>query len=52
VPVVISGDDVLTDQVEQYGERACASGGLCRINANEFLLTLLDYVGVTYRFGA
>ena len=52
VPVVISGDDVLVDDVERYGERDCAKGGLCRINANEFLLTLLDYVGVTYRFGS
>ena len=52
VPVVISGDDVLVDDVERYGERYCAKGGLSRINANEFLLTLLDYIGATYRFGA
>jgi 2,3-bisphosphoglycerate-independent phosphoglycerate mutase len=52
VPVVISGDDVLVDNVERYGERDCARGGLLRINANEFLLTLLDFIGVTYRFGA
>jgi 2,3-bisphosphoglycerate-independent phosphoglycerate mutase len=52
VPVVISGDDVLVDDVERYGERYCAKGGLSRINANEFLLTLLDYLGATYRFGA
>jgi len=52
VPVVICGDDVLVDGVERYGERDCARGGLLRINANEFLLTLLDFIGVTYRFGA
>ncbi len=52
VPVVISGDDVLVDDVERYGERSCPKGGLSRINANEFLLTLLDYIGATYRFGA
>ncbi len=51
VPVVVAGDDVLVDSVERYGERDCAHGGLLRINANEFLLTLLDYIGVTYRFG-
>lgn len=52
VPVVVSGDDVLVDGVERYGERDCARGGLLRINANEFLLTLLDFIGVTYRFGS
>jgi 2,3-bisphosphoglycerate-independent phosphoglycerate mutase len=52
VPVVVSGDDVLVDDVERYGERDCAKGGLSRVNANEFLLTLLDYVGATYRFGS
>jgi 2,3-bisphosphoglycerate-independent phosphoglycerate mutase len=51
VPVVVAGDDVLVDSVERYGERDCAHGGLLRINANEFLLTLLDFIGVTYRFG-
>jgi 2,3-bisphosphoglycerate-independent phosphoglycerate mutase len=51
VPVFIYGDDVLTDEVEEYGERACARGGLSRINANEFILILLDLIGVTYRFG-
>ena len=52
VPVVVAGDDVLVDSVERYGERDCARGALSRINANEFLLTLLDLIGVTYRFGA
>ena len=52
VPVFICGGDVLTDEVTVYGERACARGGLCRINANELLLSVLDLVGVTYRFGA
>ena len=51
VPVLIYGEDVLTDGVKEYGERACARGGLSRINANEFLLILLDLLGVTYRFG-
>jgi 2,3-bisphosphoglycerate-independent phosphoglycerate mutase len=52
VPVVIAGDDVLVDDVQRYGERDCAHGGLLRINGNEFLLTLLDFIGVTYRFGS
>jgi 2,3-bisphosphoglycerate-independent phosphoglycerate mutase len=52
VPVLIHGEDVLVDAVETYGERACARGGLCRIRANDFLLSLLDLMGATYRFGS
>jgi 2,3-bisphosphoglycerate-independent phosphoglycerate mutase len=52
VPVLIHGAGVLVDAVETYGERACARGGLCRIRANDFLLSILDLMGVTYRFGS
>lgn len=52
VPVIVHGRGVLTDEVTTYGERSCARGGLCRLTANEFLLTLLDMMGASYRFGA
>ncbi len=52
VPVLIHGDGVLVDDVRNFGERACARGGLNRIRANDFLLSLLDLMGVTYRFGS
>jgi 2,3-bisphosphoglycerate-independent phosphoglycerate mutase len=52
VPVLIHGDGVLVDEVESYGERACARGGLCRIRANDFLLSIFDLMGVSYRFGS
>ena len=52
VPVLIHGAGALVDEVETFGERACARGGLCRIRANDFLLSLLDLMGVTYRFGS
>lgn len=52
VPVILWGRDVLCDEVEEYGERSCARGGLSRITANGFLLTMLDYLGVTYRYGS
>ncbi len=52
VPVLIHGEGVLTDDVETFGERSCAHGGLCRIRANDFLLSVLDLMGVTYRFGS
>ncbi len=52
VPVLIHGEGVLVDEVDSFGERACARGGLCRIRANDFLLSILDMMGVTYRFGS
>ena len=52
VPVLIHGEDVLVDDVKSFGERACAHGGLCRIRANDFLLSIFDLMGATYRFGS
>lgn len=51
VPVTIYGPDVLVDNVSGYAERSCQRGGLSRITANQFLLTLLDFMGFTYRYG-
>jgi 2,3-bisphosphoglycerate-independent phosphoglycerate mutase len=51
VPVAISGYGVVADGVERYDERSCAKGALGRINANEFLLSLLDLIDATYRIG-
>ncbi len=52
VPVTIYGPDVLADNVSGYAERSCQRGGLCRLTANQFLLTLLDFMGFTYRYGS
>jgi 2,3-bisphosphoglycerate-independent phosphoglycerate mutase len=52
VPVLIHGAGVLVDDVTAYGERTCAHGGLCRIRANDFLLSIFDLMGATYRFGS
>jgi 2,3-bisphosphoglycerate-independent phosphoglycerate mutase len=52
VPVLIHGAGVLVDDVQTFGERACAHGGLCRIRANDFLLSIFDLMGATYRFGS
>jgi 2,3-bisphosphoglycerate-independent phosphoglycerate mutase len=52
VPVLIHGHGVLVDDVRTYGERACARGGLCRIRGNDFLLSIFDLMGATYRFGS
>jgi 2,3-bisphosphoglycerate-independent phosphoglycerate mutase len=52
LPVVISGQGVLRDSVQNYGEHACSSGGLGRLTGNQFLLSILDLIDVTYRFGS
>jgi len=52
VPITIYGPDVLADNVAGYSERSCQRGGLCRLTANQFLLTLLDFMGFTYRYGS
>ncbi len=52
LPVVISGRGVLRDSVKSYGEHACSSGSLGRLTGNQFLLSILDLIDVTYRFGS
>jgi 2,3-bisphosphoglycerate-independent phosphoglycerate mutase len=52
VPVVICGEGVLRDSVKTYGEHTCSSGGLGRLTGNQFLLSILDLIDVTYRFGS
>jgi 2,3-bisphosphoglycerate-independent phosphoglycerate mutase len=52
LPVVISGRGVLRDSVQTYGEHACSAGGLGRLTGNQFLLSILDLIDVTYRFGS
>lgn len=42
VPLVVDGPGVRTDGVETFGERACAVGGLGRLQGGDFLRTLLD----------
>jgi len=51
VPVFVSGRDTIADAATHYCERECASGALGRITANDFLLTVLDYLDKTYRYG-
>ncbi|RKY83452.1 phosphoglycerate mutase [candidate division KSB1 bacterium] len=52
VPSFIWGKDLLTDNVTSFGERNFFSGGLGKIRSNEFILTLLDFMGVTYKLGS
>jgi len=51
VPSFIWGKNLLVDNVTSFGERNFISGGLGRLRSNEFTLTLLDFMGVTYKLG-
>lgn len=51
VPTLLWGYDVMRDDTKSYSERETAKGGLNRISANGLILTLLDYIGATHRFG-
>ncbi|MBQ0104594.1 MAG: phosphoglycerate mutase, partial [Armatimonadetes bacterium] len=52
VAVCIWGKDVRVDDVKEYTERACAKGGLCRINGQNLLPILTNLMFVQHKFGA
>ncbi|MBQ7257878.1 MAG: 2,3-bisphosphoglycerate-independent phosphoglycerate mutase [Abditibacteriota bacterium] len=52
VAVCIWGKDVRVDDVKEFTERACAKGGLCRINGQNLLPILTNLMFVQDKFGA
>lgn len=52
VPVAITGPYVRCDDVEEFGERACAKGGLNRIRGMDLMPILMSFLGKTKKFGA
>lgn len=52
VPVAITGPYVCRDDVEEFGERACAKGGLNRIRGMDLIPILMNLIGKTKKFGA
>ena len=52
VPIAITGPYVRRDAVEEYDERACASGGLNRIRGVDLMPILMNLIGKTKKFGA
>lgn len=52
VPVVIAGPGVRTDDVKHFGERECAKGGLGRVQARFLMPILIDYLGLSKKYGA
>ena len=52
VPIVITGPYVRRDDVEEFGERSCAKGGLNRIRGIDLMPTLMNLLGKTPKFGS
>ncbi|MGQ9706894.1 MAG: 2,3-bisphosphoglycerate-independent phosphoglycerate mutase [bacterium] len=52
VPFVVWGENVLSDDVSNYSERACMKGGAGRIRFADFLPILFNLMGITEKFGA
>lgn len=52
LPLTICGDDVRTDDVKEFHERACSKGALHRIEGKDLLPTLKDLADRTEKFGA
>ncbi|KPV64039.1 MAG: 2,3-bisphosphoglycerate-independent phosphoglycerate mutase [Candidatus Bathyarchaeota archaeon BA1] len=52
VPVAIAGHGVRTDEVREFGERACARGGLGRIRGTDLMPIIMNLMGKAKKFGA
>jgi 2,3-bisphosphoglycerate-independent phosphoglycerate mutase len=52
VPIVIAGPGIRTDDVAEYGERACAKGGLGRIKGLDLMPMVANHMGFSKLFGA
>jgi len=52
VPVAIAGPYVRRDEVEEFDERSCATGGLNRIRGMDLMPILMGLLGKTKKFGA
>ncbi|MBS7635885.1 2,3-bisphosphoglycerate-independent phosphoglycerate mutase [Candidatus Bathyarchaeota archaeon] len=52
VPVAITGPYVRSDDVEEFGERACAKGGLGRLRGKDLMPILMNFIGKVKKFGA
>ena len=52
VPVFLKADGLRVDDIEEYGERQAAKGGLCRIRGSDVMYIIRDLMNVTSKFGA
>jgi 2,3-bisphosphoglycerate-independent phosphoglycerate mutase len=52
VPLAIMGPYVRCDDVEEFGERTCAKGGLGRLRGKDLMPILMNFLGKVKKFGA
>jgi len=52
VPIAITGNCVLRDDVTSFSERSCAKGGLGRIRGLDVMPLLMDLINHSTKFGA
>ncbi len=52
VPVFLKAPGLRVDDITEYGERAAAKGGLCRIRGSDVMYIIRDLMNVTAKFGA
>ncbi len=52
VPIMIYGPNIRVDDVEEFTERACAKGGLCRIRGLDIMPIITDLLNLTKKYGA
>ena len=52
VPVAIMGPNIRIDEVNEFGERACAKGGLNRIKGKDLMPILVNLLGKATKAGA
>jgi len=52
VPIAILGPNVRTDDIKEFGERACAKGGLGRIKGTDLMPILVNLLGKASKAGS
>lgn len=52
VPVAIMGPSIRTDDVKEFGERACSKGGLGRIRGRDLMPILVNLLGKAEKAGS
>ncbi len=52
VPVFMKAPGLRVDDIKEYGERAAAKGGLCRVRGTDVMYMIRDLMNVTSKFGA
>jgi len=52
VPLAIMGPYVRCDDIEEFGERTCAKGGLGRLRGKDLMPILMNFLGKVKKFGA